>query len=209
MWHWIWGRSICAGQEGERRRIGIAGLRLEPRPVDGAAIQARRRAGLQPGPVEAEGAQLVAQELGRRLAVAAATVGHLADVGQPVEEGTGGDDHRPGVHGAAVAQQHSGDAPIGADLERRDFRLLDTQVRLLLQHLAHADAVQLLVHLRARRPHGGPRRGIEQAELNPDRIRHLAHDAAESVDLAHQVALGDSADGGVAATSARSGRDSW
>ena len=86
----------------------------------------------------------------------------------------------------------------GLDRERRHLRLLDAQVRLLLEHLAHADAVQLLVHLRARRPDGRAAAGVEQAELNADRIGHLAHDAAQRVDLAHQVALGDSADGGVA-----------
>ncbi len=52
----------------------------------------------------------------------------------------------------------------------------------------------LLVHLRARRPDGRAAAGIEQAELDSDRVRHFAHDAAERIDLAHQMALGDSAD---------------
>ncbi len=56
----------------------------------------------------------------------------------------------------------------------------------------------LLVHLRPRRPHGGTAAGIQQAELDADGVGHFAHDAAQGVDLAHQVALGDAADGGVA-----------
>ena len=62
------------GQERERRGLGIAGLRLELRPVDGAAVQPRRRAGLQARPLQAQGPQLIAQQLRRRLAVAAAAV---------------------------------------------------------------------------------------------------------------------------------------
>ena len=49
-------------------------------------------------------------------------------------------------------------------------------------------------HLRARRPDRRASAGIQQAKLNPDRIGHLAHDPAERVDFADQVALGDSAD---------------
>ena len=45
----------------------------------------------------------------------------------------------------------------------------------------------------------GPRRRVQQAELDADRIGDLAHDAAQGVDLPHQVTLGDSADGRVAA----------
>ena len=44
----------------------------------------------------------------------------------------------------------------------------------------------------------GPRRGIQQAKLDADRIRDLAHDAAQRVHLAHQVALGNAAHGGIA-----------
>ena len=48
-------------------------------------------------------------------------------------------------------------------------------------------------------PDGGAAGGIEQAELDADGVGDLAHDAAEGIDFAHQVAFGDAADGGVAA----------
>ena len=76
--------------------------------------------------------------------------------------------------------------------------MLDLQVRFRFQHLAHADAIELLVGLGARRPYGRPAAGVEQAELNAGGVDHLAHQAAQGVNLAHQVALGDAADGGVA-----------
>ncbi len=56
----------------------------------------------------------------------------------------------------------------------------------------------LFVALRAWRPDGGTAAGIEQPELDADCIRELAHDAAESIDFAHQVAFGDAADGRIA-----------
>ena len=149
--------------------------------------------------MQAQSAQLVAQQLRRRFAVPPAAVRHLADMGQAIQERPGGDDHRARFHGAPVAQQNAGDAAAFADGQRRHFGLLDAEVRFRLQHLAHAEAVQLLVHLRARRPHGRTAAGIEQAELDADRIGDFAHDAAERVDFPDQVTLGDAADGRIAA----------
>ena len=80
-----------------------------------------------------------------------------------------------------------------------DFGLADVQAGLSLEHFAHLDAVELLVALRARTPHGRAARCVQQAKLDADRIGDLAHDAAQSVHFAHQVALGHSADGRIAA----------
>ncbi len=76
--------------------------------------------------------------------------------------------------------------------------MLDVEVGLGLEDFAHLHAVLLLVALRARRPDGGAARGIEQAELDADGVGDFAHDAAEGVDFAHEMALGDAANGGVA-----------
>ena len=80
-----------------------------------------------------------------------------------------------------------------------DFGLLDEEVGLLLEELAHADAVEGLVALGAGAPDGGAAGGVEQAELDACGVGDLADDAAEGVDLADEVAFGDAADGGVAA----------
>ena len=68
-----------------------------------------------------------------------------------------------------------------------------------LEDFAHFYAVKLLVALGAGGPDGGAAGGVEQAELDADGVGDLAHDAAEGVDFADQMALGDAADGGVAA----------
>ena len=56
----------------------------------------------------------------------------------------------------------------------------------------------MLVALGAGRPDGWSTRSIEQAKLDANRVRDLAHDAAEGIDFANQMAFGNSAYGGVA-----------
>ena len=47
-------------------------------------------------------------------------------------------------------------------------------------------------------PDGGAAGGVEEAELDAAGVGYFAHDAAEGVDFADEVALGYAADGGVA-----------
>jgi hypothetical protein len=68
-----------------------------------------------------------------------------------------------------------------------------------LEDLAHPDAIKLLIALGARAPDGGSAGGVEEAELDADGVGYLAHDAAQGIDLADQMALGDSTNGWVAA----------
>jgi hypothetical protein len=72
------------------------------------------------------------------------------------------------------------------------------QVGLGLEHLAHLEAILLLVALRTRRPDSRSARGIQQAELDADCVGDFAHDATQGIDFAHQVSFGDAADGGIA-----------
>jgi len=76
--------------------------------------------------------------------------------------------------------------------------LLDEEVGDGLELFAHLGAVECLVALGAGAPDGGAAGGVEQAELDAAGVGDLAHDAAEGVDLADQMALGDAADGWVA-----------
>ena len=80
----------------------------------------------------------------------------------------------------------------------RYFRLLDVQIGLGLQHFAHLHAILLLVTLRPWRPHRRTARRVQQSELDADRVRHLAHNAAQCIHFADEVPLGDAADGGIA-----------
>src|ERR1039457_5518281 len=116
---------------------------------------------------------------------------------QAVQKSACGDNHGAGLDGAAVTQLNAGDAAI-LNSKRHHLGLFDPKVGLRFQNLAHTDAVHLLIHLRARRPDGRAAAGVEQPELDADRVAESAHDAAKGVDLAHQVAFGDASDGGVA-----------
>ena len=80
-----------------------------------------------------------------------------------------------------------------------DLGLADVEAGLGFENFAHFDAIELLVALGAGAPDGGAAGGVEQTELDADGIGDLAHDAAQGVDFADQVALGDAADGRIAA----------
>ena len=98
-----------AGAEAEGRRLGVAGLLLEARPVDGAAVEARRGSGLEPAAAQAEALERFAEENGRRLAAASGGVLLLAAVDESVEEGSGGDDDGSGEDAASVAELEADD----------------------------------------------------------------------------------------------------
>src|ERR687898_29263 len=82
----------------ERRHrpfVRIARLLLEPRPVDGPAVEPRRGAGLEPALAEADLAQLASERHRGLLAAPAALARLLADEDPGMEERAGGDDERP------------------------------------------------------------------------------------------------------------------
>ena len=58
----------------------------------------------------------------------------------------------------------------------------------------HPAAVDLLVGLRARRPDRRPAAAVEQLELDAGRVDRAAHQPAERIDLANEMALGGAAD---------------
>jgi hypothetical protein len=81
----------------------------------------------------------------------------LATVDEAVEKSSCGDDDGLGADGAAVAKAESGNAARATfcvirniiDDEFGDLGLLDLEVGLRFENLAHFDAVGLLVTLRA------------------------------------------------------------
>ena len=87
---------------------------------------------------------------------------------------------------------------IFVDQEVDDFGLLDEEVGDGLELFAHLYAVEGFVALGAGAPDGGAAGGVEEAELDAAGVGDFAHDAAEGVDFADEMALGDAADGGVA-----------
>jgi transcriptional antiterminator Rof (Rho-off) len=203
------------GPEAEGRRVGVARLQREARPVDRASIKPRRRSRLQTAAAQAELLQRLAEQNCVRFPGTSGRILLLAAVDQSVEKSAGGDDYSLRADRAAIAQPNAENAvpvPVLGEIRLRrllelncnrwssstirlcHFRLLDLQIRLRLQHFAHLEAISLLVALRARRPHSRAARSVQQTELDADRIGDLAHDPAERIDFADQVSLGDAAD---------------
>ena len=114
------------GAEAERRGIVVAGLHLKAGPVDGAAIEARRSAGLEAASAQAEIFQRFAQQDGVGFTGASGGILLLAAVDQAVEEGAGGDDDGLGADGAAVAEF---DAEDSAAVLRSQFSVLSSVCR--------------------------------------------------------------------------------
>ena len=157
------------------------------------AIEPRRRAGLQPAPLEAERLQRLGELARRRLAGAAGRMLLGADVDQAVQKRAGRDDERRARVRVAVLDREPGDAAV---LDENPAGPADQplDVRLGLERRADPRAVDLLVRLRARRPDRRPAAAIEQLELNAGRVDRAAHQAAERVDLADEMALRRAAD---------------
>jgi len=142
---------------------------------------------------------------------------------EAVEEGSGSDDGGTGKELATIAELKTENAAVRPGWTRNglavrqclsedlvdwlgffddkvdNFGLANVKAGLGLENLAHLDAVKLLVALGARAPDGRAARGVEEAELDAYSIGDFAHDAAECIDFADEMALGDAADGGVAA----------
>ena len=98
------------GAKAERGGIGVAGLHLKLRPVDGAAVETRRRSGLQPATAQAKLLQSFAQKHGGGFAGASRGILLLAAMDQAVEERAGGDDDSGRADGASVAQADAADS---------------------------------------------------------------------------------------------------
>ena len=93
-----------ARAEAERRGIGVAGLEFKARPVNAAAVQARRRSRLEAAAAQPQQLERFAQKLRWRLTAAPGGIGLLAAVDQPIEKSSRCDDGGARAHGAAIAQ---------------------------------------------------------------------------------------------------------
>ncbi len=189
---------VAAAQEGEHRPRIVPGLALEHCVVKAAAVDARRRAGLEPVDLERPFAQLPGQGVGGWLAGAAGGMRGLPDVHLAGQEGAGGQHHGRCVEAQAGLGQHAGDPP-GFKEQVVDASLEHGQSGLGLDGAADEAAVEVAVGLAAGGAHRRPLAGVEPPPLDAGRVRGARHHPAQRVDLAHQVALADAADGGIAA----------
>ena len=191
------GRGDGLGLEGERHRLEVARLPVHAIEIDRVAPDARRRAGLEPAHRKAQAAQRLGQTDRRLLVDPPAGAAGEADVQQPPQEGAGGHDRAARFQHLARGQ---GDArelvPLDDQIGRLSFD--EGEARCRPERAAHPLGIAVLVGLGARGLHGRSAAGVEQAELDAGLVDGASHLAAEGVDLAHQMALGEAADRRVA-----------
>ena len=97
------------GQHRERLGRIVALLHLQRRPVDGRAVEPRRRAGLEPAQRKARAFERPGKAERRRLADPAGRDLPLADMDEAAQERAGGEHHRTGIEAPAIAEAHPGD----------------------------------------------------------------------------------------------------
>src|ERR1700734_2473110 len=98
------------GAEAEGRGVGVSRLHREARPVNAAAIQARRRSRFQSATAQPQFLQRFTQQNRSRLPRAPGRILLLAVVNQAIQKSSGSDDHSLRAHGAAIAELDSEDA---------------------------------------------------------------------------------------------------
>ncbi len=185
---------LPVGEVGDRL---VAGLNLRLRKVNRAAQEPGRGAGLQPTQFKSEFLQGSGESGGGGFTCPAPLMLVQADVHQAAQEGPGGHDDGLGqVLDLQVGLDSDRFAVAGQNLH--GLTLLEVQVRLPLANPFQPELVSLLVALGAGRPDRRTLLGVQHPELEAGHVGGLAHLAAQGIDLAGEVSLGQTADGGVA-----------
>ena len=115
----------------------------------------------------------------------------------PVQKRACGQQHVPRCKFKALRGAHAGNvAIVGGHVY--DRILPDAQPGRVVQGLFEHALIGLAVDLGAGGAHGRALAHVQHAKLYASRVGPQAHHAAEGVDFAHHMALGQAADGGVA-----------
>ena len=162
----------------EGRRVLIARLHLHPGKVQTAAVETRRRTGLEAQKLQPQRPQALGQAHGCVHPVGAGGIDALAGDDAAVEIGAGGDDGRPdGIDGAQLGLHRRDGAVLRVQLHHHG--LLEVQVFLPLQSPLHVLLVAPAVGLG---PQGVDRRSLAQPQhpvLDAAAVCRLAHLAAQ------------------------------
>src|SRR5512136_2662900 len=123
-------------------------LHLQRVVANRAAVESRRRAGLEPAHAEAQAIEALAETERGRLADAAGRDLALADMNEPPQEGTGGEDHGAGADAPAIGGDDAADSAM-VDDQVFDRRFEDFQPLRSADRRLHGLTVELAVGLGA------------------------------------------------------------
>ena len=140
-------RRVAHKRENRHRVVAI--LRRQHAEIDGAGVDARRRAGFQTADAQRQFPQTARQRDRRRIACAAAAVVIQADMNLAVEESADRQHHGAGAEFQAHLRYGADDAIVFDD-QILDRLLEDHQVRLVFQRGADRLTIKHTVSLSAR-----------------------------------------------------------
>ena len=182
-----------AVQEREHDRLIIARLRLQRLPADRAAIQTRRRAGLQAAAAADQLGELFGEPKRRLVANPPSGATLVADMDDSVQEGACGQDGglRPNL--AAIDKN---DTRASATLNQKSRNLAPDNPQPLLpgKKALNGGPVERPVCLGPRTLHRRALAPVEKPELDAGPVCRHAHDPVKGINLSHQMALAQSAD---------------
>ena len=191
------GQDRAGAVKTECRRRRVAALFLQAGKVDGRAQKSRGGAGFQAAQFQAQSAQAAGKAQGRGVAQAAARQVGQADVDAPVQKCAGGQQHMPGREFQTLSRAHARDAARVRD-DVRDRVLPEAQAGRGVECFFQDALISVAVHLGSRGANGRALAHVQGAELDARRVGPEAHHAAQGVDFAHHMALGQAADGRIA-----------
>jgi hypothetical protein len=184
-------------EKGKHRHRNIARLFLHHAVVDGLAVKARRRTGLETAHRQIQFAQPGRQRNRRGVAEAAGTVAFQPDMDQTVQESTGSQHHRRRLETHTQLRDNPSHA-VTADGDVIDRLLEQGEIRLVFQIAANGLTIKRPIGLCAGGAHGRPLRRVEDTELDARHIGSRRHRAPERIHLPDQMPLADAADRGIA-----------
>ena len=192
-------RMAAAGSHVGKHRPGIvAVLFAHHRKIDAAAVDPRRRAGLQAADAQFQLPQPRRQMQRRRIAGAPAGMTLETDVNPAAEESAHGQNYRTRPALDSALRNHARDA-FALDNQVGRFLLKQRQIDLGLEHAADRGLVELPIGLHTSGAHRRSLARIQGAELDPRPVGGDRHRTSQRVDLLDQVPLADAADCRVAA----------
>ena len=122
---------------------------------------------------------------------------HLADMDQPIQEGTIGQDDRLGVDITPHEGMHTTDL-VAFEKQPVHPVLPKIEIRHLFQLMAPFGGKKHLVALAARTPHGGTLALVEHTELDHRLVRDNPRIPTHRIDLPNDLAFGNTAHGRIA-----------
>src|SRR6185312_14836231 len=162
-------------QRAEYLRFGIAGVRRQTLPVDGAAVQPRGRSGLEAAEREGKAVKGAGKANGGGFTDPAGPRLAVADMHDSTQKSPRGENRGCTANTGAIGRNNGREATVIANLQILDGRRSQGQAWCILQQTPHRTPIQRTVSLRPRAADGRPLATVEQLEVDTSPVGGAAH----------------------------------